>query len=104
MTLDEMIDAIMGAKVIAFFIQAAAPEDGNDYRLYSPVAEDDHLLIPVDDAGIREPVYHGAPFMPEEPIPALTIQGIPPQEEDVDAEMHRLIIRLTQRKTKKILQ
>lgn len=78
MTLDEMIDAIMGAEVMAYLVQAAAPEDGNDYRLHSPVAEDDHLLILVDDAGIREPIYHGGPFMPEEPIPALPIQGIPP--------------------------
>lgn len=53
MTLDEMIDAIMGAEVMAYLVQAAAPEDGNDYRLHSPVAEDDHLLILVDDAGIR---------------------------------------------------
>ncbi|GMN47587.1 hypothetical protein TIFTF001_016764 [Ficus carica] len=36
--------------------------------------------------GVREPVYHGGPFIPEEPIPALPIQEIPPHEEDADMD------------------
>ncbi|GMN52709.1 hypothetical protein TIFTF001_021852 [Ficus carica] len=74
MTLDKMIDTIMEAEIIAYILQAAAPED-------------DHPFIPVDDAGNREPVFHDGPFMLEEPILAVPIQAIPPQEEDVDVEM-----------------
>ena len=59
-------------------------------KAQAPDYEDDPPLIPIDDTVIREPVFHRGPFIPEEPIPALLIQGIPPQEEDAyvdDAEM-----------------
>ncbi|GMN67410.1 hypothetical protein TIFTF001_036474 [Ficus carica] len=45
-TLENMIDAIMEAEIIAYMLQAATPED-------------DYLLVPVDDAGIGEPVFQG---------------------------------------------
>ena len=83
MTLDEMIDAIMGAEIIAYMVQATPETQVLEY-------EDDHLLIPVNDATIAEPIFHGGPFMPKEPIPALRIQGIPSKEEDAyvdDIEM-----------------
>ncbi|GMN69549.1 hypothetical protein TIFTF001_038596 [Ficus carica] len=48
--------------------------------------EDDHPFIPVDDACIGEPVFHDGPFMLGEPIPAVPIQAIPPQEEDADED------------------
>ncbi|GMN47863.1 hypothetical protein TIFTF001_017042 [Ficus carica] len=88
MTLDEMIDAIMGAKVIAFFIQAAAPEDGNDYRLYSPVAEDDHLLIPVDDADEFNSIKQGSMTVLEavkkfEQLACLCLELVPNEMEKV---------------------
>lgn len=90
MTLDETMEAIMGAEVMAYMVQAAleaqAPEYEDYYRHHSLIAEDDHLLIPVDNAGVRELVYHGGSFIPEEPIPALPIQGIPAQEEDDDMD------------------
>ncbi|GMN28430.1 hypothetical protein TIFTF001_046237 [Ficus carica] len=74
MTLDEMIDTIMEAEIIAYMLQAAAPED-------------DHPFMPIDDLGIEEPIFHDGPFMLEEPIPAIPVQAIPPQEEDADADM-----------------
>ncbi|GMN58698.1 hypothetical protein TIFTF001_027787 [Ficus carica] len=73
MTLDEMINTIIEAKIIAYMLQAAAPE--NDQR-----------FIPIDDASIGEPGFHNGPFMLEEPIPVVPIQAIPPQEEDADAD------------------
>ncbi|GMN60012.1 hypothetical protein TIFTF001_029100 [Ficus carica] len=45
-TLENMIDVIMEAEIIAYMLQAAVPED-------------DYLLMPVDDAGIREPLFQG---------------------------------------------
>ena len=90
MTLDEIMEAIKGAEVMAYMVQAArkaqAPECGDDYRLHSHVVEDNNPLIPIDDVGVREPVHHGGPFMPEEPILVLPIQGIPPQEEDAEMD------------------
>ncbi|GMN21934.1 hypothetical protein TIFTF001_040144 [Ficus carica] len=43
-TLDDMIDAIMEAEIIAYMLQVAA-------------LEDDYPLMPVDNAGIGEPVF-----------------------------------------------
>ncbi|GMN69113.1 hypothetical protein TIFTF001_038162 [Ficus carica] len=70
--LDDMIDAIMEVEIIAYMLQAAAPAD-------------DYLLMLVDDVGIREPVFQGGPILLEDPIPAVPLQEIPPQEAEVDA-------------------
>ncbi|GMN74111.1 hypothetical protein TIFTF001_052311 [Ficus carica] len=72
-TLDEMIDTIMEAEIIAYMLQAAAPKD-------------DHPFIPIDDTGIGEPFFHDGLFILEEPIPAIPVQAIPPLEEDADAD------------------
>ncbi|GMN23138.1 hypothetical protein TIFTF001_051292 [Ficus carica] len=78
MTLDDMIDTIMEAEIIAYMLQAAIPED-------------DRPFIPIDDASNGEPILHDGPIMLEEPIPAVPIQAISLQEEDAnvdaDAEM-----------------
>ena len=68
-----MIDAIIEAKIIAYIVQVAAPED-------------DYLPVPVDDVGIPEPLFEGGPFLPKDPIPAVPLQEIPPQEAEADAE------------------
>ncbi|GMN70868.1 hypothetical protein TIFTF001_055891, partial [Ficus carica] len=70
MTVEEMIHDIMEAEIMAHMMQAALLED--DYA------------VPVDDAGIAEPLFHGGPFLPENPIPAMPLQAIPPQEADAD--------------------
>ncbi|GMN72723.1 hypothetical protein TIFTF001_054783 [Ficus carica] len=64
MTLKSMINTIMEAEIIAHMMQAAAPED-------------DHV-IPVDDAGIGEPLSQGGLILPEDYIPAMPLQEIPP--------------------------
>ncbi|GMN66993.1 hypothetical protein TIFTF001_036056 [Ficus carica] len=69
MTLEDMMSDIMEAEIIAHTMQVAAMED--DY------------VVPVDDAGIAEPLFHGGPVMPEDPIPAMPFQKIPPQENPV---------------------
>ncbi|GMN60342.1 hypothetical protein TIFTF001_029435 [Ficus carica] len=73
MTLENMINDIMEAELIAHMLQANALVD--DYR-----------QEPVDDAGIPEPPFHGGPFLPEDPITAIPLQEIPPLEEEADAE------------------
>ncbi|GMN45129.1 hypothetical protein TIFTF001_014310 [Ficus carica] len=77
MTLDEMIEAIMDAEILANWVRDV-PE------VPAPMFKDDHPFVPIDDACMGEPVFHGGPFMLEEPIPAVPIQEIPPQEEDAD--------------------
>ncbi|GMN48236.1 hypothetical protein TIFTF001_017415 [Ficus carica] len=72
-TLENMIDAIMEAEIIAYMLQAIAPDD-------------DYLLVPVDDAGIGEPVFQGGPILLEDLIPAVPLQEIPPQEAEADAD------------------
>ncbi|GMN66967.1 hypothetical protein TIFTF001_036031 [Ficus carica] len=72
MTLEDMMRDIMEAEIIAHMMQVATMED--DY------------VVPVDDAGIAEPLFHGGPVMPEDPIPAMPLQVIPPQEVEADAE------------------
>ena len=47
--------------------------------------EDDHLYEPVDDAGIREPPFQGGSIPPEDPIQAVPLQEIPPNEAEVGA-------------------
>ncbi|GMN45138.1 hypothetical protein TIFTF001_014311 [Ficus carica] len=72
MTLYNIIDAIMEAKIRVHIIHGATPED-------------EHPFMPVYDAGIREPVFQGGPILPEDPIPALPIQEIHLQEKEADA-------------------
>ncbi|GMN64572.1 hypothetical protein TIFTF001_033646 [Ficus carica] len=71
MTLDEMIEAIMDAEILANWVRAI-PE------VPTPMFEDDHPFVPMDDAGMGEPVFYGGPFMLEEPILVIPIQEIPP--------------------------
>lgn len=65
MTLDELIEAIIRAKVMAYVAQAAARayalEDGDDYCPLSLAANDNdyHPLTPVDDACVGGPAHHG---------------------------------------------
>ncbi|GMN18861.1 hypothetical protein TIFTF001_045084 [Ficus carica] len=66
-SLEDMIDAIMKAEIIAYMVQEANPVDV-------------YHVDPVDDAGIPEPVLEEVPIMPEDPIPAVPLQQIPPQE------------------------
>ncbi|GMN48242.1 hypothetical protein TIFTF001_017410 [Ficus carica] len=72
--LDDMIDAIMEAEVIAYMVQA---------QEVAPV--DDYMVEPVDDTGIAEPLFQGGPVWPEDPIPAIPLQKIPLEEAGVDA-------------------
>ena len=68
-----MINDIMEAKLIAHMLQADALVD--DYR-----------QEPVDDAGIPESPFHGGPLLPEDLIPAVPLQEIPPQEAEADVD------------------
>ncbi|GMN69216.1 hypothetical protein TIFTF001_038267 [Ficus carica] len=72
--LDDMIDAIMEAEVIAYMVQAQAA---------APV--DDYMVEPVDDAGIAKPLFQGGPVWPEDPIPTIPLQEIPLEEAGVNA-------------------
>ena len=72
-SLEDMIDAIMEAKIIAYMVQEADPVDV-------------YHVDPVDDADIPEPVFDGVPVMLEVPIPAVPLQQIPPQEAEAEAE------------------
>ena len=68
-----MIDSIMEAEIIAHMIHAVAPEDN-------------YPLIPVDDAGIGEPMFQRSLILLEDPIPVVPFQEIPPQEVEADAD------------------
>ncbi|GMN59315.1 hypothetical protein TIFTF001_028394 [Ficus carica] len=61
MTLENMINDIMEAELIAHMLQVDA-------------LVDDYKQEPVNDAGISEPPFHGDPlFLPEDPIPAVPL-------------------------------
>ncbi|GMN65117.1 hypothetical protein TIFTF001_034184 [Ficus carica] len=47
---------------------------------------EDHGLVPLDDIGIEEPPFHWGPLLPEDPIPAVPLKEIPPQEAEVGAD------------------
>ncbi|GMN65047.1 hypothetical protein TIFTF001_034115 [Ficus carica] len=70
MTVGNMIDDIMKAEIITHMMQADAFVD--DYQ------------VPVDDAGIEEPLFEAGPLFSEDPIPAVPLQEIPPQEAEAD--------------------
>ncbi|GMN61421.1 hypothetical protein TIFTF001_030509 [Ficus carica] len=73
MTLDHMINDILDAELAAHVIQADAMIN-------------DQGQEPVDNAGIEEPHFQWGPELQEDPIPAVPLQEIPPQEEGIDAE------------------
>ncbi|GMN59967.1 hypothetical protein TIFTF001_029055 [Ficus carica] len=70
MTIGNIIDDIMGAEIVAHAMQADAHMD-------------DHQ-VPVDDAGMGEPLFGAGPVFPEDPIPAVPLQEVPAQEAEVD--------------------
>ncbi|GMN23951.1 hypothetical protein TIFTF001_040514 [Ficus carica] len=72
MTLENMINDIMEAEIITHMLQVNAVVD--DYQVL------------VDDAGIGEPLFHGGPLLPENPIPTVPLQEIPPQEAEAGAD------------------
>ncbi|GMN60408.1 hypothetical protein TIFTF001_029512 [Ficus carica] len=72
-TLEDMMDAIIEVEIIACMVQVVAQED-------------DYILVPYDDAGIPEPLFEGGPFLPEDPILAIPLQEIPPEEAKADAD------------------
>ncbi|GMN22333.1 hypothetical protein TIFTF001_043495 [Ficus carica] len=73
MAVEHMINDIMEAEIIAHMLQVDA-------------LVDDIIQVPVDDAGIYEPLFEGGPLILEDPIPAVPLQEIPPQEAEADAE------------------
>ncbi|GMN34750.1 hypothetical protein TIFTF001_044940 [Ficus carica] len=66
-SLEDMIDAIMEVDILAYMVQIADPEDV-------------YHVDPVDDAGIPEPLFEGVSAVLENPILAIPLQEIPPQE------------------------
>ncbi|GMN31436.1 hypothetical protein TIFTF001_044578 [Ficus carica] len=72
-TLKNMINDIMEAELTAHMLQADA-------------LVNDHGQVPVDDVGIEEPPFHWGPLLPEDPIPAMSLQEIPPKEAEVSAD------------------
>ncbi|GMN65395.1 hypothetical protein TIFTF001_034471 [Ficus carica] len=66
MTVGNMINDIMEAKIIAHMMQADAIMD--DYQ------------VPVNDAGIGEPLFEADPVFPDDPIPTIPLQEVPAQE------------------------
>ena len=70
MTVEQMIGDILEAEMVAHIVQADAF-----------VAEPQ---VPVDDAGMGEPFYGAGPLFPEDPIPAVPLQEIPPPEVEED--------------------
>ncbi|GMN32191.1 hypothetical protein TIFTF001_044661 [Ficus carica] len=53
-------------------------------------AMEDDYVVPVDDAGIAEPLFHGGPVMLEDPIPAMPFQEIPPQVAEANANDNKV--------------
>ncbi|GMN65690.1 hypothetical protein TIFTF001_034755 [Ficus carica] len=71
MTMGHMVEYIMDAKVVAHAMQADAY-----------VVE---LQVPVDDAGIGEPIFEAGPVFLEDPIPAVPLQKVPTPEVEIEA-------------------
>ncbi|GMN20946.1 hypothetical protein TIFTF001_043206 [Ficus carica] len=72
MTVGHMTEYILDAEIIAHAMQA-------DAYVVEP-------QVPVDDAGMGEPVYEPGPAFPEDPIPAIPVQEIPAQEAGIEVE------------------
>ncbi|GMN19710.1 hypothetical protein TIFTF001_049943 [Ficus carica] len=77
MTFDDMVEAIMDAEITAYWVRTML-------GFPAPMFEKDPLFVPMDDASMGEPLFHGGPFMLEDPILAVPIQEIPPQEDNAD--------------------
>ncbi|GMN25480.1 hypothetical protein TIFTF001_040714 [Ficus carica] len=74
MMLDHMINDILDAELAARVIQADAMINDQGQK-------------PVENVGIEEPHFQWGPELQEDPIPAVPLQEIPPQEEEIDAEV-----------------
>ncbi|GMN75169.1 hypothetical protein TIFTF001_056575 [Ficus carica] len=70
MTVENMIDDIMEAEIITHMMQADAFMD--DYQ------------VPVNDAGIGEPLLEAGPVFSEDPITAVPLQKVPAQEAEFE--------------------
>ncbi|GMN75392.1 hypothetical protein TIFTF001_056517 [Ficus carica] len=70
-TMGHMVEYIMDAKVVAHAMQADA------YIV--------ELQVPVDDAGIGEPIVEAGLVFLEDPIPAVPLQKIPTPEVEIEA-------------------
>ncbi|GMN72812.1 hypothetical protein TIFTF001_052076 [Ficus carica] len=46
----------------------------------------DNRQEPVNDVGMEEPPFQWGPVLPEDPIPAMPLQEIPPHEDGIDAD------------------
>ena len=73
MMLETMINDIMEAEATVHMLHVDALVNDNGEE-------------PVDDIGLGEPPFHGGPVIPEDPIPAIPLQEIPPHEVGIDAE------------------
>ncbi|GMN70244.1 hypothetical protein TIFTF001_039286 [Ficus carica] len=72
MTVGHMTEYILDAEIIAHAMQA-------DAYVVEPE-------VPVDDAGMPEPVYEPGPVFPEDPIPAAPVQEVPAHEAEFEVE------------------
>ncbi|GMN60751.1 hypothetical protein TIFTF001_029829 [Ficus carica] len=48
--------------------------------------ENDYKFFPIDDAAIGEPLFQRGSVLPEDPIPAVSLQEIPPKKEESGAD------------------
>ncbi|GMN60089.1 hypothetical protein TIFTF001_029187 [Ficus carica] len=71
MTLEHMINDILDAELTAHMVQA-------------DVLVNDNRQEPVNDVGMEEPPFQWGPVLPEDPISAIPLQEIPPQEDGID--------------------
>ncbi|GMN47188.1 hypothetical protein TIFTF001_016374 [Ficus carica] len=74
MTVGHMIDYIMDAEIVAHAMQA-------DAYVVEP-------QVPVDDAGIGEPMFEAGPAFLEDLIPAVPLQEVPAPEVEIEADDH----------------
>ena len=70
MTVGNMINDILGAEAVVHAMQA------NDLA-------GDHQA-PVDDAEMGGPIYEAGPVIPEDLVPVVPLQEVPPQEAEAD--------------------
>ncbi|GMN62455.1 hypothetical protein TIFTF001_031547 [Ficus carica] len=58
--------------------------------VYAVEPEDDYLLVLVDDAGIPKPLFKGGSVLPEDLIPVVPLQEIPPQEAEASVDNNKV--------------